>query len=72
MYLQVEVFLGSILMVSTTTYLPSLSHVVIFTDKLSPKSIISQTRKVNQNIVLQMRVMLVDEFVKTILHLSSK
>lgn len=58
-YLQVEVFLGSILMVNTTTYLSPLSHVVIFTDKLSPKSIISQTKKVKQNIVLQIRVMLV-------------
>lgn len=50
-YLRVEVFLG-ILMVSTAAYLPPLSHVVIFTDKLDPKSIISQTGKLNQYIVL--------------------
>lgn len=50
-YLRVEAFLG-ILMVSTAAYLPPLSHVVIFTDKLDPKSIISQTGKLNQYIVL--------------------
>lgn len=59
-------------MISTTTYLSPISCVVIFTDQLTPKSIFSQTRKVKQNIVLQMRVMLLDEFVKIILHLSSK
>lgn len=59
-------------MVSTTAYLSPLSHVVVFPDKLSSRSIISQTKKVKQNIVLRVRVMLVEKFVKTIVHLSSK